>query len=69
MTLQEEIENLKLRLESEILVKQNEVLINASYKEVILKLEDQIQTLVKLNEKLFEDKAKLKHIISVLSNK
>ena len=44
-------------------------LINASYKETILKLEDQIETLVKLNEKLFEDKAKLKHIISVLSGK
>jgi hypothetical protein len=69
MKLQEEIEDLKLKLESETLVKQNEVLINASYKETILKLEDQIETLVKLNEKLFEDKAKLKHIISVLSGK
>lgn len=69
MKLEDEIENLKLQLETERAVKKNEVLINASYKEVILKLEDQIKTLGKLNDKLFEDKAKLKHIISILSDK
>ena len=44
----------------EISVKKNEVQINAEYKQVIEKLEIQIQTLVDINEKLFNQIAELR---------
>ena len=47
------IEDLKARLEEEINVKKNEVLINAEYKMVIKKLEMQIELLNKINERLY----------------
>ena len=47
------IEDLKARLEEEITVKKNEVLINAEYKMVIKKLEMQIELLNKINERLY----------------
>lgn len=68
MDKDEIIKNLTEKLEGEISVKKNEVLVNAAYKQVITKLEDQIQTLVKINEKLYDDVAELKERIKKLSS-
>lgn len=68
MDKDEIIKNLTEKLEAEISVKKNEVLVNAAYKQVITKLEDQIQTLVKINEKLYDDVAELKERIKKLSS-
>jgi hypothetical protein len=62
------IKNLNEKLEAEIFVKKNEVLINAAYKQVITKLEDQIQTLVEINEKLYNDVAELKERLKKVSS-
>lgn len=60
MDKDEIIQILKEKLEMEISVKKNEVQINAEYKQVIEKLEIQIQTLVDINEKLFNQIAELR---------
>ena len=60
MDKDEIIQILKDKLEMEISVKKNEVQINAEYKQVIEKLEIQIQTLVDINEKLFNQIAELR---------
>jgi chaperonin cofactor prefoldin len=62
------IKSLNEKLEAEIFVKKNEVLINAAYKQVITKLEDQIQTLVEINEKLYNDVAELKERLKKVSS-
>jgi hypothetical protein len=63
MDKDEIIQTLKDKLEMEISVKKNEVQINAEYKQVIEKLELQIQTLVDINEKLFNQIAELRQKI------
>jgi chaperonin cofactor prefoldin len=63
MDKDEIIKILKDKLEMEISVKKNEVEINAEYKRVIEKLEIQIQTLVDINEKLFNQIAELRQKI------
>ena len=63
------IEDLKARLEEEITVKKNEVLINAEYKMVIKKLEMQIELLNKINERLYTQVADLRVRIDIASFK
>ena len=63
------IEDLKARLEEEINVKKNEVLINAEYKMVIKKLEMQIELLNKINERLYTQVADLRVRIDIASFK
>jgi len=63
MDKDEIIQVLKEKLEMEISVKKNEVLINAEYKQVIEKLEIQIETLVQINERLFNQIAELRQKI------
>tara|TARA_R100000988_G_C3900345_1_gene117209 strand:- start:59 stop:274 length:216 start_codon:yes stop_codon:yes gene_type:complete len=53
------IKDLAEKLEMEKQVKKNEVLINAAYKQVITKLEDQLRFMMDMNDKLFNDKAHL----------
>jgi hypothetical protein len=60
MDKDEIIQTLKDKLEMEISVKKNEVQINAEYKQVIEKLEMQIETLIEINEKLFNQIAELR---------
>jgi DNA-directed RNA polymerase subunit H (RpoH/RPB5) len=68
MNKDEIIQDLKEKLEMEIQVKKNEVLINAEYKNVIEKLELQNETLIKINEdftnKILYLKNQIKKLIS-----
>jgi chaperonin cofactor prefoldin len=57
------IEDLKARLEEEIAVKKSEVLVNAELKILIEKLEMQIELLNKINDRLYNDLAKLRFMI------
>lgn len=57
------IEDLKARLEEEIAVKKGEVLVNAELKILIEKLEMQIELLNKINNRLYDDLAKLRFMI------
>ena len=66
MTKDEIIKDLSEKLEMEQQVKKHEVLINASYKETITKLEDQVRCIVQVNERLFVEKAHLKEKIKYL---
>jgi len=63
------IEDLKARLEEEIAVKKNEVLVNAEYKIVIKKLEMQIELLNKINDRLYNQVADLRVRLDILSSK
>jgi len=64
-----QIQDLKDRLESEIVVKKNEVLINAEYKIIIEKLEMQVSLLNELNEKLYNKIAELRYTVKDLTVK
>jgi hypothetical protein len=64
-----QIQDLKDRLESEIVVKKNEVLINAEYKIIIEKLEMQVALLNELNEKLYNKIAELRYTVKDLTVK
>ena len=64
-----QIQDLKDRLESEILVKKNEVLINAEYKIIIEKLEMQVALLNELNDKLYNKIAELRYTVKDLTLK
>lgn len=61
-----QIQDLKDRLESEIVVKKNEVLINAEYKIIIEKLEMQVALLNELNDKLYNKIAELRYTVKDL---
>jgi len=61
-----QIQDLKDRLESEIIVKKNEVLINAEYKIIIEKLEMQVALLNELNDKLYNKIAELRYTVKDL---
>jgi hypothetical protein len=64
-----QIQDLKDRLESEIVVKKNEVLINAEYKIIIEKLEMQVALLNELNDKLYNKIAELRYTVKDLTLK
>jgi hypothetical protein len=64
-----QIQDLKDRLESEIVVKKNEVLINAEYKIIIEKLEMQVALLNELNDKLYNKIAELRYTVKDLTVK
>ncbi len=68
MNKDEIIKDLAEKLEMEKAVKKHEVLINASYKETICKLEDQIKFLLKTNEDLWNKVATLKEHVKYLVN-
>jgi|TARA_Y100000114_G_scaffold33722_1_gene29106 hypothetical protein len=68
MNKDEIIKDLSEKLEMERQVKKHEVLINASYKETITRLEDQLKFVLKTNETLWKDKAKLKEQVKYLIN-
>ena len=68
MNKDEIIKDLAEKLEMEKAVKKHEVLINASYKETITKLEDQLKFVLKINEDLWNKVAKLKEHIKYLAN-
>ena len=60
------IKDLTEKLEMERQVKKHEVQVNASYKETITKLEDQLRFMMDMNDKLFGDIAHLKEKIKYL---
>ena len=60
------IKDLTEKLEMERQVKKHEVQINASYKETITKLEDQLRFMMDMNDKLFGDIAHLKEKLKYL---
>tara|TARA_R100000742_G_C4278960_1_gene102539 strand:- start:2131 stop:2349 length:219 start_codon:yes stop_codon:yes gene_type:complete len=66
MDKDEIIKDLVEKLDMERQVKSHEVLINASYKETITKLEDQLRFMMDMNDKLFADKAHLKEQVKYL---
>lgn len=68
MDKEEIIKDLKEKLEMEIQVKKNEVLINAEYKQVIEKLELQNETLIKINEDFTNKILHLKNQIKKLTS-
>jgi hypothetical protein len=68
MNKDEIIKDLAEKLEMEQQVKKHEVLINASYKETICKLEDQIKFVLKTNQDLWDKVAKLKEHVKYLVN-
>ena len=60
------IKDLTEKLEMERQVKKHEVQVNASYKETITKLEDQLRFMMDMNDKLFGDIAHLKEKLKFL---
>lgn len=60
------IKDLTEKLEMERQVKKHEVQVNASYKETITKLEDQLRFMMDMNDKLFGDIAHLKEKLKYL---
>ena len=68
MDKDEIIKDLREKLEMEIQVKKNEVLINEEYKKVIEKLELQNETLIKINEDFTNKILYLKNQIKKLTS-
>ncbi len=68
MDKDEIIKDLREKLEMEIQVKKNEVLINGEYKKVIEKLELQNETLIKINEDFTNKILYLKNQIKKLTS-
>ena len=57
------IEDLKIKLNQETMVKQNEFIVNRELRAKILKLETQLDTVVNLNEQYLSEMSKLKIIM------
>jgi len=57
------IEDLKIKLNQEEMVKKNEFLVNRELRAKILKLETQLDTVVNLNEQYLSEMSKLKIIM------
>ena len=57
------IEDLKIKLNQETMVKKNEFLVNRELRAKILKLETQLDTVVNLNEQYLSEMSKLKIIM------
>jgi len=57
------IEDLKIKLNQEEMVKKNEFLVNRELRAKILKLETQLDTVVNLNEQYLTEMSKLKIIM------
>ena len=66
MDKDEIIKDLAEKLDMEKQVKKHEVQVNASYKETITKLEDQLRFMMDMNDKLFGDIAHLKEKLKYL---
>ena len=57
------IEDLKIKLNQETMVKQNEFIVNRELRAKILKLETQLDTVVNLNEQYLSEMSKSKIIM------
>lgn len=57
------IEDLKIKVNQEEMVKKNEFLVNRELRAKILKLETQLETVVNLNEEYLTEMSKLKIIL------
>ena len=57
------IEDLKIKLNQETMVKKNEFLVNRELRAKILKLQTQLDTVVNLNEQYLTEMSKLKIIM------